>query len=149
MSIICKLEKKNETYRVSRGTEVAFELFPIVMCNSPDCIQANWFCDAIGISVLNRKMPILWVNYEFWLNFQLKNLPPTEGFGNSLVGVLCVCEPWPFTFDRSDLPKNPSLISISVGYGRLKSPCCHVNGALIAFEALILWKNLHFNLCFY
>ena len=59
-----------KTYRVSSGTLAAFELLPIVMCNSPDCIQANWFCDAIGISVEWRKSLafIEWVSLWFLLN---------------------------------------------------------------------------------
>lgn len=36
------------------------------------------------------------------------------------------------------LPSMPSRISRSVGYGRLGSPGCHDNGALTAFDALIL-----------
>lgn len=59
-------------------------------------------------------------------------------FGKSTGVVLGFCELCPFTFVTSDFPKNPNRISISVGYGLRKSPCCHVNGALIAFEALIL-----------
>lgn len=35
---------------------------------------------------------------------------------------------------------------MSVGYGRRKSPCCQVNGALIAFDALILHSEMSFNL---
>ena len=42
----------------------------------------------------------------------------------------------------SGLLRNPSLISISVGYGLLGSPCCHVNGAHTALEAEILCEYL-------
>ena len=42
----------------------------------------------------------------------------------------------------SGLPKKPSLISISVGYGRLGSPCSHVRGAQTAFDAEIRWAYL-------
>lgn len=71
--------------------------------------------------------------------------PPIDGFGKSLVVAAELCEPCPFTLDKSDFPRKPNRISMSVGYGRRKSPCCHVNGALIAFDALILQTQQHSN----
>ena len=54
------------------------------------------------------------------------------------------CEPLAELFNNivSGLPKKPSLISMSVGYGRLGSPCCHVRGAHAAFDAEIRWEYL-------
>lgn len=66
--------------------------------------------------------------------FSIFNLP---AFSGSDAGVVWPCELCPFTF-KSDFPRKPNRISISVGYGRRRSPCCHVSGAEIAFDALIL-----------
>lgn len=66
-------------------------------------------------------------------------------FCGSDTGVVCPWELCPFTF-ISDLPKNPKRISMSVGYGRRRSPCCHVSGAEMAFDALILRKPFNYNL---
>lgn len=52
----------------------------------------------------------------------------------------CCCNMCPF-MGSLNRPNIPSLISMSVGYGLLGSPCCHVRGAQIAFEALILFKK--------
>lgn len=66
------------------------------------------------------------------------NLPLDRLFEKSPIAELGACEECPLTFVKSDFPKKPKRISMSVGYGRRKSPCCQVSGALIAFDALIL-----------
>lgn len=128
------MESKN--YLVSSGTDEAPELLPTVMCSSPDCIQANWLVAVVGISMWDKAEALNKLHLHH-SNIRFFNLP---AFCGSDAGVVWPCELCPFTF-KSDLPRKPNRISISVGYGRRRSPCCHVSGAEIAFDALILCEG--------
>uniref|UniRef100_A0A182KI31 Uncharacterized protein n=1 Tax=Anopheles christyi TaxID=43041 RepID=A0A182KI31_9DIPT len=90
---------------------------PIDICSSPDGCQANWFGAEAGISP------------------PAPPAPTADAFRCISFKLLGCCRLCPLML-RSDFPRKPSRISISVGYGRRRSPCCQVSGAHIALEKL-------------